>query len=66
VVAAQAIGIGVLSNTALKLVLALVLGASAFRPRVAIGLGALGASTAFGLWMSWHFADTIARWLAWA
>jgi len=64
--AAQAIGIGVLSNTALKIVVALVVGASAFRLRVALGLGALGAASLLGLWLSRQFADSIAGWFAWA
>jgi uncharacterized membrane protein (DUF4010 family) len=64
--AAQAIGIGVLSNTALKLVVALVLGANAFRLRVASGLGALAVASGIGLWLSQHFADSIAGWFAWA
>lgn len=64
--AAQAIGIGVLSNTALKITVALVVGASAFRLRVALGLGALGAASLLGLWLSRQFADSIAGWFAWA
>ncbi len=65
-IAAQAIGIGVLSNTALKAVVALVLGAAGFRARVAAGLSALGVASAAGLWLSWHFADSFAGWFAWA
>jgi len=52
-VAAQAIGIGVLSNTALKIGLALSLGTGEYRLRVAGGLGALAAASAIGLWFAW-------------
>jgi uncharacterized membrane protein (DUF4010 family) len=47
--AARAIGIGLLSNTALKLGLALTLGAPAFRRFTAVGLLAYGASLVAGL-----------------
>jgi uncharacterized membrane protein (DUF4010 family) len=49
--AAQAIGVGLLSNTALKLALALTLGAPAFRRVVAAGLLAIGLSLLVGLVM---------------
>ncbi len=48
--AAQAVSVGILSNTALKLGIALVLGAPGFRWRAATGLTALGAATAIALW----------------
>jgi uncharacterized membrane protein (DUF4010 family) len=51
--AATAIGIGVLSNTALKCTMALALGAPQYRSRVAIGLGALAAGSGVGLWIGW-------------
>ncbi len=51
--AARAIGIGVLSNTALKAGLALSIGASAFRARVAAGLGLLALASGIGLWLVW-------------
>jgi uncharacterized membrane protein (DUF4010 family) len=47
--AARAIGIGVLSNTVLKLGLALTLGAPAFRRFAAVGLLAYGVSLVAGL-----------------
>ncbi|MDQ8161620.1 MAG: DUF4010 domain-containing protein [Gemmatimonadota bacterium] len=52
-IAATAIGIGVLSNTALKCTMALALGAPQYRSRVAIGLGALAAGSIVGLWIGW-------------
>jgi hypothetical protein len=42
--------VGILSNTALKLTLVLVLGGARFRLRAASGLLALVAATAVGLW----------------
>ncbi len=51
--AAQAIGVGVLSNTLLKIGLALTLGDRAYRTRTATGLGALGVASAVGLWFAW-------------
>jgi uncharacterized membrane protein (DUF4010 family) len=47
--AATAIGVGVLSNTALKLVLTLVLGAPAFRRRASVGLTLLALASGVGL-----------------
>jgi uncharacterized membrane protein (DUF4010 family) len=47
---AKAIAVGILSNTALKLTLVLVLGGARFRLRAASGLLALVAATAVGLW----------------
>jgi uncharacterized membrane protein (DUF4010 family) len=47
--AAQGIAVGVVSNTAVKLVLALVLGSPAFRRRAGVGLFALGAAVAVGM-----------------
>jgi len=47
--AAQAIAIGVLSNTMLKLTVALVLGAPRYRRRASIGLAALALASAAGL-----------------
>ncbi len=46
---ARAIAVGVLSNTFLKLVIALVLGAPDFRRRTALGLLALAAASGVGL-----------------
>ncbi len=46
---AQAIAVGVLSNTFLKLIIALVVGANGFRRRAAIGLVALAAASGVGL-----------------
>jgi uncharacterized membrane protein (DUF4010 family) len=51
--AARAIAIGILANTALKIGLAVTLGGSAYRWRTAIGLLALGASLGVGLWIGW-------------
>jgi uncharacterized membrane protein (DUF4010 family) len=47
---AKAIAVGILANTSLKLTIALVLGGSAYRWRVAFGLVALGAAIGLGLW----------------
>jgi len=47
--AAQAIAVGLLSNTALKLTLAVGLGANAFRRRAGTGLALLGAATLLAL-----------------
>jgi len=52
-IAAEAIGIGVLSNTFLKLTLALVTGTPVFRLRVALMLGAMAIASTVGLWLSW-------------
>lgn len=46
--AAQGIAIGVISNTAFKASLALILGSPAFRVRVVLGLGVLGAAVGVG------------------
>lgn len=51
--AARAIAIGILANTALKIGLAVILGGPAYRWRTAIGLLALGASLGVGLWIGW-------------
>jgi uncharacterized membrane protein (DUF4010 family) len=51
--AARAIAIGIMANTALKIGLAVVLGGPAYRWRTAIGLLALGASLGVGLWIGW-------------
>jgi uncharacterized membrane protein (DUF4010 family) len=48
-VAATAIGIGVLSNTLLKLTLTVVLGSPAFRKRAGVGLVALALASGLGL-----------------
>lgn len=50
--ASRAIGVGLLANTALKLALALVLGAPTLRRVAGSGLVALGAATAVGLWLA--------------
>lgn len=52
-VAATAIGIGVLSNTMLKLALVVSIGAPRFRARVAVGLFALAAASGVGIWIGW-------------
>lgn len=52
-VAAAAMGIGVLSNTALKLALVLSIGAPGFRRRAALGLLLLAAGGAIGLAIGW-------------
>ncbi len=51
--AALAVAIGVLSNTLLKLGVALALGAPAFRREVAVGLGLMGAATLGGILLGW-------------
>jgi uncharacterized membrane protein (DUF4010 family) len=48
---ARAIGIGILSNTVLKLVLVLFLGRGEFRRIAGLGLAALGAASGVGLWL---------------
>lgn len=50
-VAAFAIGVGVLTNTGLKLALAAAVGRGAFRPRAVAGLALLGAASAVALWV---------------
>ena len=50
-VAAFAIGVGVLTNTGLKLALAAAVGRGAFRPRAVAGLALLGAASAIALWV---------------
>lgn len=52
-VAATAIGIGVLSNTMLKLAFVVSIGAPRFRARAALGLLALAAATGVGIWIGW-------------
>jgi uncharacterized membrane protein (DUF4010 family) len=52
-VAAAAIGIGVLSNTMLKLVLVVTMGGPRFRARAAAGLLALAAASGVGIWIGW-------------
>ncbi len=52
-VAAAAIGIGVLSNTLLKLALVVTIGAPRFRARAATGLLALAAAAGGGIWIGW-------------
>ena len=52
-IAAQAIGIGVLSNTLLKLTIALVIGTPVFRIRVALMLGTMAVASSAGLWFAW-------------
>ncbi|WP_309669327.1 MgtC/SapB family protein [Gemmatimonas sp.] len=52
-VAATAIGIGVLSNTMLKLAFVVTIGAPRFRARAALGLLALAAATGVGIWIGW-------------
>jgi uncharacterized membrane protein (DUF4010 family) len=50
-VAAFAIGVGVLTNTGLKLALAATVGRGAYRPRAVAGLALLGAASAVALWV---------------
>jgi uncharacterized membrane protein (DUF4010 family) len=50
--AAQAIAVGMLSNTVLKLGVALALGSNAFRRRAAPGLASLALALALGLWIA--------------
>jgi uncharacterized membrane protein (DUF4010 family) len=52
-IAAAAIGVGVLSNTALKAALVLGIGAPRFRLRAAGGLGVLALGSAVGLLIGW-------------
>jgi len=52
-IAAAAIGIGVLSNTALKLTLVVTIGESHFRWRAASGLLVLAIASGLGLWWGW-------------
>ncbi len=49
--AAQAIAVGILANTVLKLGLVLALGGAAFKVRAGAALGALGAASGVGLWV---------------
>ena len=49
-VAARAIAIGVLANTATKLGITLVIGRGTFRPLAAAGLALMGAALGAGLW----------------
>ncbi len=51
--AAQAIGIGVLSNTALKIGLSIAFGENGYRWRAVLGLLALAAAGGIGLWFVW-------------
>jgi uncharacterized membrane protein (DUF4010 family) len=48
---AQAIAVGILSNTVLKLALALILGRGEFRRIAGLGLVALAAASGVGLWL---------------
>ena len=52
-VAAAAIGIGVLSNTVLKLAIVVTIGGPRFRARAATGLLALAAASGIGIWIGW-------------
>jgi uncharacterized membrane protein (DUF4010 family) len=52
VLAAEAIAVGILSNTVFKLAVALVLGVGAFRRVAAAGLLALAAASCLGLWIA--------------
>lgn len=55
-VAANALAVGVIANTALKTGLVTTLGTTGFRGRAASGLLALGAATGVGLWLGTRFA----------
>jgi uncharacterized membrane protein (DUF4010 family) len=48
---AQAIAVGILSNTVLKLALALILGRGEFRRIAGLGLVAVGVASGVGLWL---------------
>ena len=50
-IAARAITVGILANTLMKLGIALVLGRASFRRRASVGLAALAAGTAVGLFL---------------
>jgi uncharacterized membrane protein (DUF4010 family) len=50
--AAEAIAVGILSNTLLKLGVAAALGANPFRRRVATGLAALALAMGLGIWLA--------------
>jgi uncharacterized membrane protein (DUF4010 family) len=50
--AAEAIAIGILANTLLKLTIGLTFGTPAFRKAIAGGLIALGAASGVGLWLA--------------
>jgi hypothetical protein len=52
VLAAEAIAVGILSNTVFKLAVALVLGVGAFRRMAAAGLVTLAAASCLGLWIA--------------
>lgn len=54
--AAKAIAVGVLTNTAFKTAVALVVGSGRFRWLVLGGLGALGAASVLGLWIGARLA----------
>jgi len=49
---AQGIAVGILSNTGLKLAIALFLGRGEFRAVAGLGLAALGAASCAGLWLA--------------
>ncbi|MGE0354710.1 MAG: MgtC/SapB family protein [Gemmatimonadales bacterium] len=51
--AAQAIGVGILSNTMVKLGLTLLFGAAAIRRVASAGLLGLAAASLLGLWLGW-------------
>jgi uncharacterized membrane protein (DUF4010 family) len=51
--AAQAIAVGIMSNTLLKLTLTLTMGVGTFRRTAALGLLGLAAASALGLWLGW-------------
>ncbi|HEX6211599.1 MAG TPA: MgtC/SapB family protein [Methylomirabilota bacterium] len=50
-VAAQALGLGILSNTLMKLAMAAAIGSGAFRTMTAAGLGLIAAALAAALWL---------------
>lgn len=52
-IAAAAIGVGILSNTALKTALVVTLGGTHYRLRAAAGLGVLAAGSVLGLLIAW-------------
>jgi hypothetical protein len=50
-IAAMALTIGIMSNTIVKLTIALVVGRGTFRAVTALGLGAMAAALAASLWL---------------
>jgi hypothetical protein len=49
---AQGIAVGVLSNTVLKLAVAVLVGRGEYRRAAGLGLAVLGAASCLGLWLA--------------